>query len=79
MRRPLVLVSRIPMMRQLFNIVHQAIQLPLPVHFASSTQRKPVQLFVAPQVTEHRLHGGETARDHMSPELSGAALFAACA
>ena len=28
MRRPLVLVNRIPMMRQLFNGVHQAIQLP---------------------------------------------------
>ena len=57
------------MMRELFDVVHQAVQLPLPVHFASSTQRKPVQPFVAPQVSEHGLHGGEAAGDHVTAHV----------
>ena len=68
-QRPLRLLHCIPMMRQLFDVVHQAIQFPLPVHFASSAQRKSVQLFVAPQVSEHRLHSGEAPRDRVSTHV----------
>ena len=42
-----------------------AVQLPLPVHFGFATQRKAVQLCIAAQVTEHRLHRSEAARDHL--------------
>ena len=57
------------MMRELFNVVHQAIQLPLPVHFGFSAQREPVQLFIPSQVTEHRLHGGEAPRDPVPAQV----------
>ena len=57
------------MMRQLFNVVHQAVQLPLSVHFGFSAQCKSVQPFVAPQVSEHRLHGGEAPRDHVTAHV----------
>lgn len=41
-------------MCQLFEVVHQAKQFPLPVHFGFAAQGEAVQAFVAPQV----LHEG---------------------
>ena len=58
---------RIAVMRQLFNIVHQAVQLPLPIHLRFPTQRKAVQSLVATQVAKHRFDCRETARDHLPP------------
>ena len=57
------------MMRQLFYVVHQAIQLPLPVHFGFSTQCKSVQSFIAAQVSEHRLHRSEAPGDPLSAHV----------
>ena len=38
------------MIRQLLNIVHHAIQLPLPIYLGLSAQRKAVQALIAAQV-----------------------------
>ena len=59
-------LSRIAMIRQLLNIMHQAVQLPLPIHLGFSTQRKAVQALIAAQVAEHRFHCRKAARDHQS-------------
>ena len=47
------------MMRQLLDIVYQAVQVPLRVHLALGAQRKPIQPFVVTQVGEHRLDDGD--------------------
>ena len=46
-------------MRQLLDVVHQAIQLPLCIDFDSSSQRESVELLVVPQIAEYRLHRGK--------------------
>ena len=46
----LAALSRIAMIRQLLNIVHHAIQLPLPIHLGLSPQSKAVQALIAAQV-----------------------------
>ena len=48
-------------MRQLLDVVHQAIQLPLRIDFDSSSQRESVELFVVPQIAEYRLHRGKAS------------------
>lgn len=57
------------MMRQFLNIVHQAIQLPLPIHLGPSTQRKAMQPFVAPDIAKHGLDRRETTGDHGSTHV----------
>ena len=52
-------------MGQFFNIMHQAVQLPLPIHLRFPTQRKAVQSLVAAQVAEHWLDRRKAARDHL--------------
>ena len=52
------------MMRQLLDIMHQAIEFPLSIYLASATQGKTIQPLVAPDIAEHRFHGGEAAGDH---------------
>ena len=59
----------IPMMRELFEVVHQAKQLPLPIHFGFASQGEAVQVFVATQVAKHRFDGGETLGDHAFAEV----------
>lgn len=39
--------------------MYQTVKFPLCVHFVSPSQRKAVELFVVPQIPEHRLHRGE--------------------
>lgn len=46
-------------MRQLLDVVRQAVELPLRIHFLLPPQGKAVELLVVPQVAEHRLHRGE--------------------
>ena len=46
----LAALSRIAMIRQLLNIMHHAIQLPLPIYLGLSAQRKAVQTLIAAQV-----------------------------
>ncbi len=57
-------------MRQLLDVVHQGVQLPLAVHLGLAAQGEAVELLVVAQVGEHRLYGGEASA------VFGAALFA---
>ena len=54
--RPLL---RIPVMRQLLDVVHQAVELPLRIHFLLASEGEAVELFVVPDVAEHRFHRGK--------------------
>lgn len=56
---PFLPAPRIPMMRQLLDVVHQAIQLPLRIYFFPAPQCEPVQPLVVPQVAKHRFHDGK--------------------
>ena len=47
-------------MRQLFDVVHQAVELPLRINLLLSAQREAIQSLVVAEVAEHRLHRGET-------------------
>lgn len=49
------------MMRQLFNVVHHAVQLPLRVDFALASERKAIKVLVVAQVAKHRFHGGNAS------------------
>jgi len=46
----------VSMMRQLLDIVNQAVQVPLHVSFGLRAQREAVKALVVPQVGEHGLH-----------------------
>ena len=59
-------LSRITVVCQFLNIMHQAVQLPLPIHLGFSTQHKAVQSLVAGQVAKYRFHCCTAARDHLS-------------
>ena len=59
----------IPMMRQFLNVVHQAIQRPLPVHLLLATQAEAAELCISAQVAQDRLHRGKTARNHASARV----------
>ena len=63
------------MIRQLFNIMHHAVQLPLTIHLGFSAQRKTVQTLVAAQVAEHRFHCCKAARDHLTARIRFDFLF----
>lgn len=52
------------MVPELFDVVHQAVQLPLPIDLAASAQREAVEPLVVAQIAEHRLDGGEARGDH---------------
>ena len=53
--------------RQFFNVVGDAVELPLAIHPFAAPQTEPIQAFVVAQVAEHRFHRGETAGDHRAP------------
>jgi hypothetical protein len=48
------------MVRQLFDVVHQAEQLPLPIYFLLPAQRESIQAFVMPDIAKYRLDGRKT-------------------
>lgn len=48
-------------MRQFFDIVHQAIELPLTIDLPPPAQREPIQPLVVPDVAEDRFDGGEAS------------------
>ena len=56
-------------MCQLFEVVHQAKQFPLPVHFGFAAQGEAVQAFVAAQVPKHGFDGGEALGDDAFAEI----------
>lgn len=52
----LIRVSVVP---ELFELMHQAVRLPLPIDFCAPEQREAGEPLVVPQVVEHRLDSGE--------------------
>lgn len=52
---------RITVMCQLLDVVHQAVELPLRIHLLLPSQGEAVELFVMPQIAEHRFHRGEAS------------------
>lgn len=50
---------RMAVTRQLLDVVHQAAELPLRIDFSLPSRRKAVELFVVPDVAEHRCPGGK--------------------
>ena len=56
-------------MRQLFEVVHQAKQFPLPVYFGFAAQGEAVQAFVATQVPKHGFDGDEALGDDAFAEV----------
>ena len=49
----------IPMVGQLLDVVHQAVQAPLRIDFGLAAQREAVQSLDVPDVAKHRLHGAD--------------------
>ncbi len=48
-------------MRQFFDTMYQAVELPLPLHLLPASQGKAVEPFVVTPVAEHRLHRGKAS------------------
>ena len=46
-------------MRELLDVVHQAVELPLRIDFRFASERKAVEPLVVSDVAEHWLHGGK--------------------
>ena len=63
-RRPPAYLIRVSVVSQLLDVVHQAVQLPLPIHLLAPTQREAGESLVVPQVAEHGLDGGKPRGDH---------------
>ena len=57
---------RVSAVRQLLDVMDQAVELPLRGDLGSASQGESVQLLVRPQVTEHRFHRSEAPRDHLA-------------
>jgi hypothetical protein len=66
---------RIPVMRQLLDVVHQAEELPLRIHLPLSSQREAIQPLVVADVAEHRLHRGEASPVQRRPRSESMARF----
>lgn len=47
------------MMRQLLDVMHQAVEFPLRIDLALTPEREAIQLFVVPDVAEHGFHCGK--------------------
>lgn len=54
----------------LLHIVHQAVQLPLRIHFASAAKRKSIQSLGAADVAEHRLDEAQAPTVLVSTDLA---------
>ena len=50
------LLLRIAVMRQLLDVVYQAVKFPLRIDLLLSSEREAVELLVVPDVAEHRFH-----------------------
>ncbi len=48
-------------MRQLLDVVHQAVELPLRIHLLLPSEGEAVQLFVVAQIAKHRFHRGKAS------------------
>lgn len=49
----------VTLMRQLFDVMHQAIQLPLGIDLAPPAQGETIEAFVVPNLAKHRFDGGK--------------------
>jgi hypothetical protein len=54
------------MVRQLLNVVHQAVQIPLCADFGLAAQRESTQALVVPDIAKHRLHGANALTVQLS-------------
>lgn len=52
------------MVPELFEVVHHAVELPLPIDLRAPAQRQAIEPLVVPQVAEHQFDGGKARRDH---------------
>ena len=55
------------MMRQLLDVVNQAVQMPLRVHLGLRAQREAVQALVVAQIGEHGLDDGDAPPVELRP------------
>lgn len=62
--RPSAYLIRVSMVPELFDVVHQAVKLSLPIHLIPPAQREAGEPFVVPQVAEHGFYGGKPRGDH---------------
>ena len=62
--RPPAYLVRVSMVPELFDVVHQAVKLSLPIHLIPPAQREAGEPFVVPQVAEHGFYGGKPRGDH---------------
>ena len=58
------------MMRQLLDVVNQAVQVPLRVHFGLRAQGEAIEALVVPQVGEDRLHDGDAPPVEFAPPVA---------
>ena len=58
MHRILPHLLRIPVMRQLLDVEHHAIELPLRIDFGLTSERKAIESLVVAQIAEYRLDRG---------------------
>ena len=61
---------RIPVMRQLLDVVYQAVELPLRIDLVLPSQGESVKLFVVPDIAEHRFHRGKAPPVFRLPDLA---------
>src|SRR5712691_9240566 len=60
----------VSMMRQLFDVVNQAIEVPLRVHLGLRSQRESIEVLVVPQVGEDGLDNGDAPAVEFSPPVA---------
>ena len=62
----------LPAVRDLLDVVHQAVELPLRAHRGSAVERETAHALVMPDVRNRRLHGGGApAVERSAPRRSG--------
>ena len=54
------------MVRQLLNVVHQTVQIPLRRYLGLAAQRESAQVLVVPDIAKHRLHGANALTVQLS-------------
>ena len=60
--RQLNQLRRVPQSRQLFDVVHQAEERPLPLDLRAAAEREAPEPLVVAEIPEHRLHDAEALR-----------------
>jgi hypothetical protein len=64
---PLALASTVTPVRQLLDVVHQTVQLPLRAHLVPSPKREAAQPLVMPQIGKHRLDRADALAVQLPP------------